>query len=280
MPAERYPELRYACLVLALLLVVYTYSFIDRQVISLLVEPIKAQLHISDTELSLLQGTSFALFYSILGIPIGILADRLNRRNLIIAGLILWSLATVLCGLANSFGALFAGRVAVGVGEACLAPAAYSMISDYFRPEHRGRALTLYTSAIYLGAGLAFVIGGRVVSYAQTSTDLMMGFGGSLAPWQAVFILVGVAGIALAPILLLAREPARHDRAAAAQNTNVSLREALVFLNARSGFFVPLMGALACIPIVNYAYFAWTPAMLQRQHHWPVQSTGYAFGSL
>ena len=280
MSDDRYPELRYACFVLLLLLLVYTYSFVDRQIISLLVEPIKAQFKISDTQLSVLQGTSFALFYSVLGIPIGMLADRLNRRNLVIAGLLLWSVATVMCGMANSFGALFAGRVAVGVGEACLAPAAYSLISDYFRPEYRGRALTVYTSAIYLGAGLAFIIGGYVIRYAQTSTDSMLGFGGRHAPWQIVFIAVGIAGVALAPVLLLVKEPARHERAAPTRNTNISLREALSFLKSRSAFFTPLMGALACIPIVNYAFFAWTPAMLQRQHHWPVQSTGYAFGSL
>ena len=127
-----FPAARYAQFVVAVLTLVYTASFLDRQIISLMGERVRADLALSDVQLGLLQGLSFALFYTALGIPMGMLADRTNRRRLILGGLILWSLATALCGLVSSFPSLFAARMLVGVGEAALAPAAYSLISDYF----------------------------------------------------------------------------------------------------------------------------------------------------
>ena len=205
--SEPYPPLRAAWIALALLLLAYTCSFIDRQILSLLVQPIRADLEISDTQLSLLQGISFAFFYSILGIPFGMVADRWHRRNLIIAGLLAWSVATAFCGLVDTFGGMFIGRMAVGVGEACLAPAAYSLISDSFRPEHRGRALTLYSSGSYVGAGLALVAGGGVIAFSGDASAVLAKLGFERAPWQTVFLVVSLFGIVLAPFLLFIREP-------------------------------------------------------------------------
>ena len=147
----------YPWYVVVVLMVAQVVSFIDRQVITLLVQPIRSDLQISDTEMSLLMGFAFALFYVTMGVPIARLADRYSRRKLISAGIFLWSIATAACGLAKSFGQLFLTRIAVGVGEASLTPAAYSMIADYFPKEKLGRAIGVYAIGVDLGGGVSLL---------------------------------------------------------------------------------------------------------------------------
>src|SRR5262249_39505616 len=142
-------------------------SFIDRQILTLLVGPIKRDLAISDTQMSLLMGLSFAVFYTLFGIPLGRLADSRSRRMIITAGLVFWSLMTAGCGLARRYWQLAAMRMGVGVGEASLSPAAYSLIADYFRPGTRATAISVYSMGIYLGTGLATLLGGVVVEFAS-----------------------------------------------------------------------------------------------------------------
>ncbi len=274
MDSELYPPLRAAWMALALLLLAYTCSFIDRQILSLLVHPIRTDLAISDTQLSLLQGISFAFFYSILGIPFGMVADRWHRRNLIIAGLLAWSVATAFCGLADTFGGMFIGRMAVGVGEACLAPAAYSLISDSFRPEHRGRALTLYSSGSYVGAGLALVAGGGVIAFSDDAASALAQLGFARAPWQTVFLVVSLFGIILAPFLLLIREPLRRGRVAA----RPTIAEGLRVFRTRATYYVTLVLALSFIGVVNYSFLAWTPTIFERRYGWQPQEIGPLFG--
>lgn len=269
-----YPPARKAWVALIMLLLAYTCSFIDRQILSLVVQPIKADLAISDTQLSLLQGMSFAFFYSMLGIPFGLVADKWNRRNLIIGGLVAWSVATACCGLAGNFWQLFLGRMAVGVGEACLAPAAYSLISDSFRPQDRGRALTTYSSGVYYGAGLAFVAGGGVVAWSGEASAWFAAIGFARLPWQTVFIIVSLTGLVLAPFLLLVQEPARRERAGG----NASLAVGAAFLAKRGRFYLALITALSCIGIVNFSFFSWTPAIFQRRFGWLPQEIGPVFG--
>lgn len=171
-PAFSYTARR-AWAFVVLLLVACAVSLIDRQVLSLLVQPIKTSLRISDTQISLLHGLAFAIFYTLFGILIGRAVDRYNRRNIIVAGMTLWCLATVACGLASSFAGLFIARMFVGVGEATLSPAAYSMIADYFPPERRGRAMSVFSTGVFVGSGLALILGGAAVEatgqYAGTS---------------------------------------------------------------------------------------------------------------
>ena len=154
-----------------LLFVAYTFSFVDRFILTLLIEPIKQDFNLSDTGVSLLVGFAFVIFYTFLGIPIGRLADRVNRRNLIVAGITLWSCMTALCGMARGFGSLFVARVGVGVGEAALSPAAYSMIADLFPPKKLGRALSVYTAGAFVGVGLALIVGGLVVQSVISSPE-------------------------------------------------------------------------------------------------------------
>jgi len=269
-----YPPLRAAWAALVLLLLAYTCSFIDRQILSLLVQPIRADLNISDTQLSLLQGISFAFFYSLLGIPFGLVADRWHRRNLIIGGLLAWSVATACCGLADTFAGMFVGRMAVGVGEACLAPAAYSLISDSFPPEQRGRALTLYSSGSYVGAGLALIAGGGVIAFSGDAAAALASIGFSRAPWQTVFIVVSLFGIVLAPVLLLIREPYRRGRLA----ERPTLAQGLRVFRARGTYYVTLVLALSFIGVVNYSFLSWTPTIFERRYGWQPQEIGPLFG--
>lgn len=164
----------YRWYVAVVLLFAYTVSFIDRQIIGLLVEPIKRDLLLTDTQFSLIAGFAFALFYATIGLLMGRAADRWNRRNLILMGVLVWVPATAACGYATSFVTLFAARALVAVGEAALNPAAYSLLIDYFPPHQRARAMSLYTSGVYLGSGLAFVVGGTVMAAAAGADQVAL----------------------------------------------------------------------------------------------------------
>jgi len=198
----------YSRYVLCVLVLVYVLNFLDRQVITILAEHIKADLGISDAEIGFLYGTAFAVFYAIFGIPLGRLADVWTRRNLISMGLAFWSSMTALSGFARSFGQLAVARVGVGVGEASATPAAFSMLSDSFPARIRATVLAIYSSGIYIGAGLGLMIGGQVVerwnlAYAEGGAP----FG--LAGWQAAYLVVGLPGLLLAVWVRTLREPVR-----------------------------------------------------------------------
>ena len=159
------PSPVYAWYMTLLLMLLYMFSFLDRTIIVLLIEPIKRDLLLNDTQISLLYGLAFAVFYTFLGIPIARLADSKSRRSIIAVGVLFWSAMTVACGLAKSFGDLFAARIGVGAGEAALSPAAYSLISDSFPEEKRAKAMSVYTMGLYLGVGLAMLLGGQVIEF-------------------------------------------------------------------------------------------------------------------
>ena len=191
---------------LGILIVAYTFSYLDRQALTLLVGPIRKSLDISDTQLSLLHGFAFAIFYTVLGLPLGRLVDQQRRTTIIAAGVAVWSIMTVFCGLARNFTQMFLARIGVGVGEAALMPGAYSLISDYFPPHSRPIALSLYLSAIYVGAGLATIIGGTIIAIMPAIDAPIVGH---LEPWQGVFIVIGLPGLLIALWVLTMREPQR-----------------------------------------------------------------------
>ncbi|MCI0489999.1 MAG: MFS transporter, partial [Blastocatellia bacterium] len=199
------PSLRYAWYVVIILMVCYTLSFIDRQILSLLVKPIQRDLGINDTEMGLLQGAAFGIFYTLLGLPMGWLADRISRRNLIAVGVFFWSLTTALCAVAKSFGSLFFARMGVGVGEATLAPSAFSMISDYFPKERLGTALSVYAMGIFIGSGLANIVGGTVVGSVVDMPAVDLPVIGTIASWRLTFLIVGLPGILVGLLLYSAR---------------------------------------------------------------------------
>jgi MFS family permease len=202
------PSPGYARYVLGVLVVVYVLNFLDRQIISILAEEIKADLGISDSQIAFLYGTAFAVFYAIFGIPLGRFADVWNRRSLIATGLAFWSLMTALSGLARSFTQLAVARVGVGVGEASATPAAFSMLSDSFPTRMRATVLALYSSGIYIGAGLGLAIGGQIVDRWNAAFP----DGGAplgLAGWQAAYLAVGLPGLVIALWVRSLREPQR-----------------------------------------------------------------------
>ena len=254
---------------LTVLLVAYTVSFIDRTILSLLVGPIKADLGISDTQLSLLHGLAFAIFYTILGIPIARLADRYSRRWIITVGVFVWSLMTAACGLARSFWMLFFARVGVGVGEAALSPAAYSMIADYFAPSRLGRALGIYSAGVYVGAGLAFMIGGAVIQLIADAPTLDLPIVGTVQMWQATFFIVGLPGILVAGLTLSMREPARRigtkkAPGAPAGPKPVSVAELIAFLRAQRYTFGCHFLGYSLLALTFNGVIAWAPAYLVR----------------
>ena len=201
--------------IVGVLTVAYTCSFIDRSVLGLMVGPIRDELGITDTQFSLLQGLAFAIFYTLLGIPIARLADRTNRRNIVAAGIALWSLMTALCGLARSFGSLFMARVGVGVGEAALAPAAFSLITDLFPRKKVGRAIGTYQTGLFVGYGLSVILGGWLVGTLEQGPPLELPLLGELSAWRATLVIVGLPGLVIALLCLTFREPARHGGAQA-----------------------------------------------------------------
>lgn len=199
----------YGWYALFVLVLVYIINFIDRQIISILAQDIKADLHLDDAQIGFLYGTAFAVFYALFGIPLGRLADSWYRGRLIAIGLTLWSSMTALSGFATSFGMLATARIGVGIGEASASPAAYSMISDYFPKEKRATALSIYSAGLYIGGGLSLPIGGLVSSRwnAAWPNPLEAPFG--LVGWQAAFLAVGIPGLLLALWVLSLREPQR-----------------------------------------------------------------------
>lgn len=196
----------YAVAVLAL---VYMFATIDRTILTTLVEPIQRDLRINDTEVGLLHGLAFTLFYATFAIPIASVADRVNRKRLIMVCIVAWSIATVCCGLARSFLQLFAIRICVGIGEAGLSPAAYSLFGDYFPARRRAMAASLFQIGAYLGMGTAILTGGILLDHVQHAPPVSLGALGPFAAWQVVFFFVGLPGLVAAMLVGTVREPER-----------------------------------------------------------------------
>ena len=269
----------YAWYVVIVLMLCYTLSFIDRQILSLLVAPIKKDLGISDTRVGLLQGFSFALFYATMGLPLGRIADFSNRRNLITAGILFWSFFTSACAGAKSFVTLFLARMGVGVGEAALNPAAFSMLADYFPKERLGVAVSLFYVGNLLGSGLALIVGGMTVEYVTRLNEVTLPILGTIASWRVTFLILGIPGVLFALLAFTIKEPIRKSLLRnAAGATKLSITETVAQVRARwqsvIGISVGLVFQAAC----NYGFSAWAPTYFQRVHGWTVGTTGRPLG--
>ncbi len=276
-------EPRYAWYVVVILTLAYTLSFIDRQIISLLVGPIKEDLGLSDFEISLLQGIAFASFYTLLGLPIGRLVDRYSRRAIISVGIFLWSLMTVACGLARSYFMLFAARIGVGVGEATLSPAAYSMIADYFPKEKLSRALSFYFMGVYIGTGLAFILGGAVIALVAEAGEVVLPLLGEMRAWQVSFVAVGLPGLLFVLVMLTVREPKRRglmQQDGGSGVAEITFKEALRFIGRRWRLYLPLFLGFAFHALVGYASASWTPEFFIRTFDMARTDVAYVFGLL
>jgi MFS family permease len=276
--AEAWPSRPYAWYVVVMLMISYAFSIIDRTGMGLLVQPIEADLHITDSQMGLLQGVAFAIFYSVLGLPIGYLTDRVNRRSLIALGIWVWSAATICCGLATGFGGLFAARIGVGAGEATLSPAGASMIADYFPPESRSKAFGIFAIGTTIGVAMAFLMGGAAIQFAGHLRDVGPAWLTALPPWKIVFIMIGAPGLLLGLIFALTvREPVRRDRAELAPT--LSIKPTLRFLRSQWGVYAGLVGWSVLNSVSIYALVGWFPQVLIRVHGWTAASAGEVLGT-
>ena len=248
-------------LALFLLTVVYAFNFIDRQILVILQEPIKQDMGLSDTQLGLLSGFSFALVYVLAGIPIAYLADRGNRRNIIAIALTVWSGMTAISGLAQNYTHLLLARIGVGLGEAGGSPPSHSMISDYHAPEHRGKAMSFYSTGIYIGILFGFALGGILADELG---------------WRMAFFVVGIPGVLFAGVLmLLLKEPVRGSwDAGADKNAKASFKETLTFLMTRKSFWYAALGT-AMMSYKSYGNGNFMPSFLYRLHDMSLSEIGF-----
>jgi predicted MFS family arabinose efflux permease len=247
-------------LVMALLVIAYTLNFIDRQIAGILAEPIKHDLGLTDSQLGWLGGTAFALFYTVLAIPIARIADRGDRSIVLTVGLALWSLATALCGFAQNFAQLFLARMSVGIGEAAGVAPAYSLLGDLYPPERRARAMALFSLGIPLGSALGVVFGGLIAAQVN---------------WRAAFIALGIAGLLFAPIYKFGvRDTHRGEGGAQA---SVAAVFAVV---ARKPTFWLMSLAAGTGSLVSYGLAFWIPSFLARSFHLDLVDRSLIFGGI
>jgi len=285
---ENYPSPLRGWYVVIVLLVCFVFSFMDRMVLNLLIEPIKRDLHFTDTEISLLLGIAFALFNATLGLPVGWLADRANRVRIVAAGVFFWSVMTALCGTARSFATLFACRMGVGIGEATTQPAGYSMITDLFPPTKRGLALSVFNLGVAIGSGLALFVGAQVIhEVSKHEGKIELPLVGELFPWQLVFIVLGLPGILVALWASTLREPRRMGALRMTRATDGTLKASPVgvkeFIDYVRAIGVPFSCAVICYALIamgGYGNSAWLPSFFQRTHGLSVVEVGRWMGVL
>lgn len=274
----------YSWYVVIVLMLAQTNSFIDRMIMGLLVGPIRTSFEISDTQYSLLAGFAFAIFYSVMGLPLARIADRSSRTRLIAIAIAFWSVMTAVCGLARGFWSLFAARIGVGIGEAALSPAAYSIITDYFSRASLARALSIYTIGVTIGSGLAYIIGGWVVSVTMQMGTVILPVLGEKEGWQLTFFIVGLPGLLIALLILSIREPERRGRiettgAGDGQPDNyVSIGEVTAFLMSRSRALVTHILGMSIFIMVVFSLNIWGPEYLIRTFGFERAAAGQTFG--
>lgn len=256
----------YPGLVLTMLLIVYTFNFLDRQILGILAKPIQADLGLSDAAFGAIGGTAFAILYSVLGVPLAMLADRVGKTRVIGAALVVWSGFTALCGIAGGFWSLFLFRLGVGVGEAGGAAPSYALIADYFPLERRARALGIYSMGIPIGLACGVLLGAYIAA---------------LVNWRVAFVAVGVAGIVLAPFFLwIVRDrPRAVPPAAVASAPRESIWAVFPILAAKPAFWLMAVAA-GCSSLAGYGLALWIPKILMVRFDWGLITAGQFMGSL
>ncbi|SEK11979.1 MFS transporter [Paraburkholderia diazotrophica] len=261
---------RHPVYIVLLFFVCFAFSYLDRQVVSILVQPIKQSLALTDTQIGLLQGFSFTMCYATAGVFVARLVDRANRVKLIAACIAIWAISTTACGFASNFTELLLARAGTAVAEAALSPAALSIFSDIFAPRRVARASSVFMLGPYVGGGVALFGGGMLLSAAAGGGNVWLAAHG-IAPWQAVFVVVGLPGLLLAALVAFTiREPARLEiqaHAAHAQDEMPSLKDVLAELFVRNRFCLPYFAAYVALITLFYSHAAWFPTLLMRHFH-------------
>ncbi len=272
-----YPSERYAWWVMFVLTLALLVSFIDRQIVALVVEPLKSDLGIGDAQVGWLYG-GFAIFYAVAGLPIAVMADRRSRRWIIAIGILAWSAMTVACGLSRNFFQLMLARIGVGVGEASLGPSTHSLVGDYFPPDKIPRAMSVFQIGAVVGTGLAFLIGGTVVELVKDSPPIDAGMFGTLKPWQLTFIYVGAPGVLVALLMMTVREPERRSTVKAGAFRLSDFAELRQFYTSNWKTVLAHHMGFTSLALVGWAFVFWTPTYFSRIHDVPAGQASQVFG--
>ena len=265
----------------AVFTLVTAFAFVDRQILVLMVGPIKKDLLLTDTQISLLIGFAFVMFYVFLGIPIARLADTFSRRAIVGAGVVLWSCMTAACGLAQSFWQLFCARVGVGLGEACNGPATFSILADSFPPEKLAKAAAIISSGFFLGSGIAYIGGGAIIQKVSAGPDMVLPVIGAVRAWQFTFIVVGLPGLLLAALIATVREPARRGLMRLEHvpgRKAVPLLDIFRYMRGDWKTYLPIYAGLAFRAITAFGMAAWLPTFFARTYGWSTAQIGTAIG--
>ena len=273
--SEQYPAIGVACYALFCLLLCYFMFFVDRNILTLLVAPVRRDLGISDSEMGVLNGFSFSILSGVMAIPFGWYADRRSRRNILIFGLALWGCSTIASGFTTTFTQLMLTRMGLGIGEAALSPAAFALISDYFPKARRGTAVGIYGIGGFGGIGLSYIIGGAVLASFRGVDSVNLPVIGETSLWHAAFIIVGLITLALALLMTTVREPARHATRAAASTGGTAFGR---HFREHWGAFCVLIAAYTCLGFNSIGWFAWLPTYFIREVQMPPAVAGAQVG--
>tara|TARA_B100000959_G_C14988463_1_gene626651 strand:+ start:2670 stop:4019 length:1350 start_codon:yes stop_codon:yes gene_type:complete len=283
---DSYPSQTQAWYGVVILTLAYVLSFLDRQLLSLVVTDIKTDLELTDSQVSIILGFAFALFYTTMGIPIGRLADKKSRKTIIGIGISFWCLMTAATGIIKTYLQLFITRVGVGVGEATLSPSALSMISDYFPKEKRGTAMGFFNMGVSVGSGIALILGGQIVAYFADFPPIVLPLVGQIYEWQALFIFIGIPGLLVALLMTTVKEPSRKGKMQVLNKSgdtseDISIKETVRFIYQRKEAYGWLFLSMACSVLIGYAFLSWLPTMYIRAYNVPIRTItlwlGFAF---
>jgi MFS family permease len=270
-----YPPARqgwYCVFALALAVMI---NFLDRGILTLLVEPIKHDLGLSDVQMSFIMGFAFTFFYAVLGLPVARLVDRKSRKLIMTAGITIWSVMTMFCGLATNFWHLFLARMGLGVGETTSGPSAYSLLSDYFPPQRLPRAISFMQVGFVLGTGGSLILGAWIIDFVAANPELSLPIVGHLRGWQMVLMLVGFPGLAVAAIMASVREPPRRG---GAQAEPTPIAEIFRFILIHKLVYLPLFIGMGLRTAQMFGMQMWGPAFYGRTFGWSPSQVGYVAG--
>ncbi len=251
-------------------------SYVDRTILALLIEPIKASLGFSDVQMGLLHGLTFGLVFTLTMAPCGWLADNVNRTRLLGIAVAFWSVMTATCGLATNFAQMFVARMGVAVGEATLGPSAPSLLADYFPPERRTPPLSLYSMGAGAGVAASLLIGGLVASLVGEGRTVSLPLVGQVESWQIIFFTLALPGLFLSLLFFLQREPRRRNLG----ETKGTLQELKAVLVSRRGIILPHMAGYCLFNVFSFAVLSWLPAFFMRVHGWSIAEVGIRLGTV
>ena len=273
-----YPAKKHSYSAVAILTLAQIFAFIDRQIPSMLVEPIKQDFNLTDSQIALLGGAAFSIFYAIMALPIGYAVDRYQRTKVLGTGIFLWSLMTALAGLANSFGKLFGARIGVAVGEAVMAPTSVSLVSDSFPENKQGKPMGIITAGVYIGIGITLLGGGFLIDYLTRIGGITLPLIGYLKPWQATFMIVGIPGLVLAIAAFYLKEPQRLEERIDAQLKD--RKNVFLHLKEHRKTLIPMFGGLIFMALIFYSFSFWAPTMMIRTFDISLTEVGFILGMI